>query len=100
MRHQVCVGSHRETGETVAIKQMPKRSVRQAKVMQEIEILRLAGEHRNIIAFKDLFMDDENYYIVMEMAEGGELFDRLVEEVGAQEAQAGMMSSASVGLLS
>ena len=29
---QVCVGSHRETGETVAIKQLPKKSVRQNKV--------------------------------------------------------------------
>ena len=49
------------------------------KVMTEVEILRLAGEHRNIIGFRDLFQDDENWYIVMEMAEGGELFDRLVE---------------------
>jgi serine/threonine protein kinase len=80
---QVCVGSHRETGEFVAIKQLPKKNVRQHKVMQEIEILRTAGEHRNIIAFKDLFQDDDYWYIVMEMAEGGELFDRLVEQVRA-----------------
>jgi serine/threonine protein kinase len=60
---------------------MPKRSVRQSKVAQEIEILQQAGEHRNIIGFKDIFSDEDNYYIVMEMAEGGELFDRLVEQV-------------------
>lgn len=38
------MGSHRETGETVAIKQIPRRMVRQSKVNQEIEILRMAGE--------------------------------------------------------
>lgn len=52
------MGSHRETGETVAIKQMPKRTVRQSKVAQEIEILQQAGEHRNIIGFKDIFSDE------------------------------------------
>ena len=40
-----------------------------------------AGEHRNIIGFRDVFVDEDYYYIVMEMAEGGELFDRLVEQV-------------------
>jgi hypothetical protein len=79
----VCVGAHRETGETVAIKQMPKKAVKEWKVQQEIEILRLAGEHRNIIGFRDVFQDEDNWYIVMEMAEGGELFDRLVEQARA-----------------
>lgn len=81
----VCVGAHRETGETVAIKQMPKKAVKEWKVQQEIEILRQAGEHRNIIGFRDMFQDEDNWYIVMEMAEGGELFDRLVEQVGARK---------------
>ena len=84
----VCVGSHRETSEIVAIKQLPKKSIREHKVMTEVEILRLAGEHRNIIGFRDLFQDDENWFIVMEMAEGGELFDRLVERGAYSEAQA------------
>ncbi len=77
----VCVGAHRETGETVAIKQVPKKVVKEWKVQQEIEILRLGGDHRNIIGFRDVFQDEDNWYIVMEMAEGGELFDRLVEQV-------------------
>jgi len=72
----------------VAIKQLPKKSIREHKVMTEVEILRLAGEHHNIIGFRDLFQDDENWYIVMEMAEGGELFDRLVERGAYSEAQA------------
>jgi calcium/calmodulin-dependent protein kinase I len=82
------VGSHRETGEVVAIKQLPKKAIRELKVMTEVDILRLAGEHRNIIGFRDLFQDEENWYIVMEMAEGGELFDRLVERGAYSEAQA------------
>ena len=44
--------------------------------------MRVAGEHRNINSCKDAFEDDKNWYIVMEMAEGGELFDRLCERVG------------------
>ena len=31
----VCVGSHRETGETVAIKQLPKKTIREKKVKRE-----------------------------------------------------------------
>jgi len=71
----VFTGIHRETGEVVAIKQLPKRSVRPRKVMEEINILRVAGEHRNIIGFKDLFSNDEYWFIVMDLVSGGRMVD-------------------------
>lgn len=78
---QVCTGTHKETGEVVAIKQLRKKAIKKEKVLEEIDILRLVGDHQNIIGFKDLFVNDEYWFIVMEMAQGGELFDRLVQKV-------------------
>jgi serine/threonine protein kinase len=74
----VCAAVHRETGEVVAVKQIPRSAVSAKEVMSEVEILRVAGEHRHVIQLTDLFWDDELWYVVMEMAKGGELFDRIV----------------------
>ena len=40
--------------------------------------MRIGGDHCNVTSFIDLFSSDTQWYIVMEMAAGGELFDRLV----------------------
>eukprot|EP00612_Vaucheria_litorea_P008351 CAMPEP_0171472934 /NCGR_PEP_ID=MMETSP0946-20130122/1557_1 /TAXON_ID=109269 /ORGANISM="Vaucheria litorea, Strain CCMP2940" /LENGTH=714 /DNA_ID=CAMNT_0012002633 /DNA_START=282 /DNA_END=2426 /DNA_ORIENTATION=- len=76
----VCAAAHRETGEVVAVKQIPRNSVTSKEVMSEVEILRVAGDHRHIIKLMDLFWDDDFWYVVMEMAHGGELFDWIVNK--------------------
>ena len=40
-------------------------------------------DHRSIIKFVDVFEDEQNLYIVMEMCSGGELFDRIIEKAGS-----------------
>mmetsp|Transcript_23948 Transcript_23948/g.64773 ORF Transcript_23948/g.64773 Transcript_23948/m.64773 type:complete len:107 (-) Transcript_23948:47-367(-) len=50
--------------------------------------MRIAGDHLNVTSFIDLFSSDTNWYIVMEMAAGGELFDRLVTRGPYTERQA------------
>lgn len=35
--------------------------------------------HSNIMTVRHLLHDDENFYIVSELCEGGELFDRVIE---------------------
>ncbi|KAG5178901.1 kinase-like domain-containing protein, partial [Tribonema minus] len=76
----VCAAAHRETGEVVAVKQIPRSAVSAKEVMSEVEILRVAGDHRHIVRLMDLFWDDDLWYVVMEMAHGGELFDRIVNK--------------------
>ncbi len=34
--------------------------------------------HQNIVKLEDVFMDDSNIYIVLELVRGGDLFDRIV----------------------
>ncbi|XP_074281496.1 calcium-dependent protein kinase 24-like [Silene latifolia] len=47
-------------------------------VKREVEIMRHLPRHANIVAFKEAFEDDEAVYLVMELCQGGELFDRIV----------------------
>jgi serine/threonine protein kinase len=49
------------------------------RVKDEAELLRIAGEHRSICSYKEIFEGADAWYIVTELARGGELFDRLVE---------------------
>lgn len=50
--------------------------------------MRMGGDHRNIVQFVDMFSSDTHFYLVMEMASGGELFDRLVTRGPYTELQA------------
>lgn len=45
-------------------------------------------DHPNIVQFKDFFEEKEQYYLVIELLEGGELFDRIVEKEFYTEAEA------------
>ncbi|CAN0111198.1 unnamed protein product, partial [Ectocarpus fasciculatus] len=74
----VCAGVHKVTGEVVAVKQIPRRLMSTPRLQAEVDMLRMAGQHKNVVGFRDLFSDNNYYYIVMEFATGGELFDRLV----------------------
>jgi len=79
-------GVNKSSGEIMAIKQVSKKhmSAKAAetlsrRVKDEAELLRIAGEHRSICSYKEIFEGNDAWYIVTELARGGELFDRLVE---------------------
>ncbi|KAJ8445738.1 hypothetical protein Cgig2_026065 [Carnegiea gigantea] len=70
------------TGENYACKTISKSKLRTEvdieDVRREVEIMRHLPKHPNIVAFKEAYEDKEAVYLVMELCEGGELFDRIV----------------------
>ncbi|XP_062117683.1 calcium-dependent protein kinase 32-like [Humulus lupulus] len=72
----------RSTGDTFACKSISKKKLRTPvdieDVRREVEIMRHMPRHPNIVTLKDTYEDDNAVHLVMELCEGGELFDRIV----------------------
>ncbi|KAK7392872.1 hypothetical protein VNO78_21322 [Psophocarpus tetragonolobus] len=72
----------RETNEELACKSISKKKLRTAidieDVRREVEIMRHLPKHGNVVSLKDTYEDDTAVHLVMELCEGGELFDRIV----------------------
>ncbi|KAK9273074.1 hypothetical protein L1049_017881 [Liquidambar formosana] len=70
------------TGDKFACKSISKKKLRSAvdieDVRREVEIMKHMPKHPNIVSLKDTYEDDNAVHIVMELCEGGELFDRIV----------------------
>ncbi|KAK3032972.1 hypothetical protein RJ639_035800 [Escallonia herrerae] len=71
-----------DTNERFACKSISKKKLRTAvdieDVRREVEIMKHLPKHSNIVSLKDTYEDDNAVHIVMELCEGGELFDRIV----------------------
>jgi calcium-dependent protein kinase len=71
-----------QTGEALACKTIPKSKLRTEidleDVRREVDIMRHLPKHPNIVRFKEAYEDKEAVYLVMELCQGGELFDRIV----------------------
>ncbi|OIT22318.1 calcium-dependent protein kinase 8 [Nicotiana attenuata] len=71
-----------DTGEKYACKSISKKKLRTAvdidDVRREVEIMKHLPKHPNIVTLRDTYEDDSAVHIVMELCEGGELFDRIV----------------------
>ncbi|KAL0392492.1 UNVERIFIED_CONTAM: Calcium-dependent protein kinase [Sesamum radiatum] len=69
-------------GESLACKKIPKSKLRTdidiEDVRREVEIMRHLPKHPNIVSYREVYEDKEAIYLVMELCEGGELFDRIV----------------------
>ncbi|KAL0339646.1 UNVERIFIED_CONTAM: Calcium-dependent protein kinase [Sesamum radiatum] len=72
----------KSTGEVFACKSISKMKLRTRvdieDVRREVEIMRHLPKHPNIVSLKDTYEDDHAVHLVMELCEGGELFDRIV----------------------
>ncbi len=79
----VYLGIHNETGKKWAVKMMDVRKLTSdgtttvADLTKEAEMLR-SLRHPGIIHLEDIFADDRNLYLVMELSDGGDLFDRIL----------------------
>lgn len=68
-------------GEKYAVKIIEKSVIKEdiKLLKREIEIMKKV-DHKNILKLHEIFEDDEKVYIVMELVNGSELFDRIVEK--------------------
>jgi len=57
------------------------------KFISEIQVLRQL-DHPHILKLYEFYQDKKNYYIIMELCTGGELFDKIVELNGFTEKEA------------
>merc|ERR1712083_119516 len=74
------------SGEQFAVKEIDKKKYQiksksrdKNTIMNEANILQRV-QHENIIKVEEVFDHDDHLFIVLEMARGGELFERIVEE--------------------
>lgn len=67
----------RNTNEEYAIKKVDKKQTHRGEMYCELEIMSKL-KHQHIVYFKEIFEDNDSYYVVMELITGGELFDRII----------------------
>ena len=67
----------KSTGEIKAMKQVEKSKLPDVKYLEtEIKLLSLL-DHPNIVRLFEIFKDDKNYYLIMELCHGGNLVTRM-----------------------
>lgn len=75
---KVFVATDKSTMQTRAAKSISKAATKEIKKMQEeIEIISRL-DHPNIVRLFESFEDKKSVYLVMELCDGGELFERIV----------------------
>ena len=81
---------HRITKDHRCIKKIQKQNFtkeEEESIMNEIQILREI-DHPNILNIVEFFQNEKNIFLVMEQLDGGELFDRIIEQKKMTEKQA------------
>ncbi|RRT44352.1 hypothetical protein B296_00036508, partial [Ensete ventricosum] len=85
----------KDSGELFACKSISKKKLRTIvdieDVRREVEIMRHLPSHPNIVSLRDTYEDDDAVHLVMELCEGGELFDRIVARGHYTERAAAMI---------
>ena len=73
---------HRATNVRYAVKVLSKKKMSaedKAGMQTEIDILKQI-DHPNVVQLIDVFEDERHWCLVMELMEGGELFDQILEK--------------------
>ncbi|KAL7449477.1 hypothetical protein ACHAWC_001535, partial [Mediolabrus comicus] len=89
---QVYRAKRRSNGKQVALKRIPKEWTESDEFQREVNALcrlnDVAGGHPHICQMYDVFEDDDEYWLSMELIEGGEVFEHLIENGAYSEAMA------------
>ena len=85
-------GKKEDTGDTVAIKRIPFADSTPeggvpCNVIREISLLREL-DHPNVVKLYDVYEDESHICLVMELMQGGELFDQILEKEQFSEIEA------------
>mmetsp|Transcript_4640 Transcript_4640/g.13597 ORF Transcript_4640/g.13597 Transcript_4640/m.13597 type:complete len:451 (-) Transcript_4640:204-1556(-) len=92
------------SGEQVAVKLIPKtlfgEGRARAEVVKEAKLMDLIFWHPHIVNLHDAFETEEYFVIVMDLASGGELFNRIVEKGSFSEADASDITRAIMSAVS
>lgn len=76
---KVYVAQDKGSQKTVAVKSIQKSASSEiSKMQEEISIISLL-DHPNVVRLYESFQDSRSIYLVMELCDGGELFERIVE---------------------
>ncbi|GJP32911.1 hypothetical protein CLOM_g17494 [Closterium sp. NIES-68] len=86
---------NRATGEVLACKTIPKdrlltESARD-DVRREVAILQSVAGHPGVVQLRTVFEDEREIHLVMELCEGGELFDEVVRRKKLPEKEAALI---------
>lgn len=85
------MGTHILTGSKVAVKILEKEKIKDSsdneRVSREIKILKLV-KHPNIVQLYEIIETTKELFLIMELAEGGELFDYIVARSRLKEPEA------------
>lgn len=84
-------GMHILTGEKVAVKILEKDKIQDVadveRVAREIHILKIV-RHPNVVQLYEIIETHKKLYLIMEFANGGELFDFIVSKQRVEEKEA------------
>ena len=82
---------NRDTNEAVAIKILDKEKIQKqnmgAQIKKEISIMKMI-KHKYVVGVKDVFATTSKIFLVLELVEGGELFDKISSQGRLSEEQA------------
>lgn len=85
---KVKFAKHTETGESVAIKVMAKTTILKHRMVEqikrEISIMKIV-RHPNIVRLHEVLASQTKIYIILEFVMGGELYDKIVQQVKLSE---------------
>ena len=86
----VKMAKHRENGSTVAVKVIKRSSLPPDEIDALRDEVSILGEvhHPNIIHMLSFYEEECHFYLVMEVMDGGELFDRIVQKSYYNEKEA------------
>ncbi|XP_022739547.1 calcium-dependent protein kinase SK5-like isoform X2 [Durio zibethinus] len=94
---------HKPTGQQYACKSIPKRKLICQEdyddVWREIQIMHHLSEHTHVVRIRGTYEDQLSVHLVMELCEGGELFDRIVKKGHYSEREAAKLIKTIVGVV-